>query len=1058
MATLGFGIYTSGKTGNIVVDCRQSRLILTKILSRWFNKFVGIRGHEDISGTSDVSCYIVLGSRFSRFVGQSLYVLGYLNMTNLKGQTHMNTLKKQPKPRSSKKTVSPYFSICYTNIRGLLSNFSEVQAHLDTEKPDLFTVSESGLDHLIQDHSSHVPIPGYSKIHTKGDPRKGHGLAAYIKDGFPCGRVSVFEDPNAPFMCFRVSLAQGNTFIFTLYRPQNDGVHVFQKIAENIDSILLDYPFASFHIFGDFNVHNKEWLIHSNKTSSEGRFCHDFALCYGLEQIIDVPTRVPDISSQFPNLLDLFLTSIPDKCSHTVAPPLGSSDHATITVKIDARCKESTDMPFYRTVYRYAKADWDGLRNFMSDAPLSHFFNKFNNVSEITNLISDWITTGIDIFIPSKRYQQRPGSQPWFTPECAAAIASRNFHFNQYKKDRSSLTRIAELKIASNKCRSILRNAKSGYAASIQNKIGNEKLGSREFWRITKKVMGNGKGSIPTIINGPEVIASSSDKAKLFASNFSSNSTLDDQGHSLPDFPPLTDNYLSEVNITARDVGKLIDALDTTKSTGPDNIPSIVLKKICPEVAPILAKLFNRCLREKHFPDSWKISNVCPVYKNSGDQSSPSQYRPISLLSIISKLLESIINKRIMHHLLVNSLLSDQQYGFRSCRSTADVLTVITHRVSEALDNGHMTKSIALDISKAFDKVWHKGLLHKLLGYGINGNVFGLIKSFLSNRYLRVVVDGQKSETFSINAGVPQGSILGPTLFLLYINDLPNKIIRTWIDIYADDTSLYGSTSKVRDEETLCGDLSSDLKCIVSWGKEWLVTFNASKTKLMSFHHRRTFVDSPSVEMNDIVLNETPCLDRFLGLKITPDLKWNSYITSVSTRAGKMVGSFYRSREYFTQSAILYLYKSQIRPTMEYCCHIWAGASLVSLSCLDKIQNRLRPLVGDALFSKLEPLSHRRNVASLSLLYRYYYGKCSEELHSLVPVLYKFPRRTRFSEINHPHYLSVPIVSRKFHEQSFFPRTIKMWNLLPTDCFPVEFNLNTFKSRVNLHLRHTLCI
>ena len=168
-----------------------------------------------------------------------------------------------------------------------------------------------------------------------------------------------------------------------------------------------------------------------------------------------------------------------------------------------------------------------------------------------------------------------------------------------------------------------------------------------------------------------------------------------------------------------------------------------------------------------------------------------------------------------------------------------------------------------------------------------------------------------------------------------------------------------------------------------------------------------------------------------------------------------MVGSLYRTRKYLTPSAILYLYKSQIRPRMEYCCHIWAGAAQSSLACLDRVQNRLQNLVGSDLFTTLQPLSHRRNVASLTLLYRYFHGKCSVELHSLVPPLRTFSARTRFAtstETNHPFFLNTPPLRRKFHAESFFPRTTSLWNKLPRDCFPNGYNLKLFKSKVNKHL------
>ena len=960
----------------------------------------------------------------------------------------MTQTRKKAKPKNVKTKVNPSYTISYTNIRGLQSNFPELQSHILQTKPDVMFVCETR--HL--DDLGSLRVDGYGDPIKKDDSRQGHGLAAYIKNDFPCSRASSYEDPSLPYMCFRVALLQSTAFIFTLYRPQTDGVAIFDSIAENIDSVLVDHPSASIHLCGDFNIHHKEWLIHSNCTDEEGRYCHSFAIAYDLTQIVDKPTRVPDVVGQFASLLDLFLTSCPETCSQSIHSPLGSSDHCLIQVKIEAKCKVSSDTPFHRKVFRYSKADWDGFRSFLSDIPLSYIFS--HGSPKIVSLLTDWILVGMECYIPSKTYQQKPNSQPWFTPECAAAIAHRNHFFHIYHRNRCDGTK-ADFRTASNHCKRVLRNAQYSYAQSIQAKIGSEALGSREFWRITNKVLNKGKASIPTLVEQSTQVISSTDKANLFASKFAANSTLDDQGCLPPDFPPITDEKLCESKVTAGQIAELIKDLDSSKATGPDDIPVVVLKHLSPELSPILAKLFNRCLKEKCFPSAWKTSAVCPVFKNAGEKSNPSQYRPISLLSVISKLFESVINKRILDHLEANNLLSDVQYGFRSLRSTADVLTVITHRISEAMVGGNLAKMVALDISKAFDKVWHKGLLTKLSSYGISGKVLSVIKSFLSGRSLQVVINGQSSQAHSINAGVPQGSILGPTLFLLFINDLPNHILNSLVNIYADDTSLYRCTSSDVDDHTAAADLSSDLEQVVQWGKDWFVTFNASKTKLVTFHHKKGSPSFCPIQMDNSVLEEAPCFERFLGLKLTPDLKWNSYILSVAKEAGKMVGSFFRTRKYLTPAAILYLYKSQIRPRMEYCCHIWSGASKTSLSSLDKVQRRLRRLIGDDLFSTLQPLSHRRNVASLSLFYRYYNGKCSEELRSMVPPCKTFGRSTRYSsriQQDHPHFLQVEGNYPKYHMNSFFPRTASLWNTLPSVCFPDSYNLDQFKKAVNMFL------
>ena len=271
----------------------------------------------------------------------------------------------------------------------------------------------------------------------------------------------------------------------------------------------------------------------------------------------------------------------------------------------------------------------------------------------------------------------------------------------------------------------------------------------------------------------------------------------------------------SLLELTPMMVKKVITNLDSSKASVPDCISVVVLKNYEPELSYILTKLFNNCLKESCFPDYWKVSSAVPVFKNVGERSTAKNHRPVSLLSVVSKVFEKLVNNRIVDHLGKCGLFSDFQYGFRSSRSPADLLTVVSDRIARAFNRSGATRAVALDMSKAFNRVWHAGLLHKLKSYRISGQIFGLISSFLSNRWLRVVLDGNSSREHPVNAGVPQGSILGPTLFLLYINDLPDEVICN-IAIYADDTTLYFKCDQASDLWQQL-ELASELESTPPW-------------------------------------------------------------------------------------------------------------------------------------------------------------------------------------------------------------------------------------------------
>ena len=499
-------------------------------------------------------------------------------------------------------------NLSFTNIRDLRSNFVDCESFLESNSPDILALCETNLDDSID--SGNFSVRGYLPVIRKDSSTHIHGLAVYVKEGLPFARDLSLENSADSYLCFRLALLHSVSYFFFLYRsPSSSLCTVFDSISSNIDEVLSINPSANVFVFGGFNVHHKDWLTYFGGTDRPGELCYNFSISNDLTQIVNFPTRIPDYDSHSPALLELFLSSDASICSTMAFPPLGNSDHVVVSVSIDFPINSKQDTPFHRMAYDYSRADWDGLRDHLRDVPWEDIF-KLNSSAAAAAAASEfceWVQVGIDVYIPHRKYQVKPHSSPWFSAACAAAIVHRNHFFRLYQQNKSSESK-GKFRQARNRCKRVLEAAKLAYATKTKESITSQKLGSRDFWRIANNVLNKGKSAIPPLFNGPEVLSSASDKAKLFAKNFSKNSNLDDSGISLPVFPSRTNLKLHNISIPPKMVKKVITNLDSSKASGPDCIPVVFLKNCEPDLSYILAKLFNKCLKGSCFPDCWKVS------------------------------------------------------------------------------------------------------------------------------------------------------------------------------------------------------------------------------------------------------------------------------------------------------------------------------------------------------------------------------------------------------------------------------------------------------------------
>jgi len=947
------------------------------------------------------------------------------------------------------------FKISFSNIRGLHANLDHVHHFLLSHKPDILALTESQI--LTPPSDIHLHCPGYILVHNF--VKKG-GLCIFIKSNIACKHLSDLDISDSRFQSswIKVSSPDSSKFICTIYRSPNDSQTSshFLKLSQQIEAILSDNPHSEICLLGDFNCHNSSWLSHSFSTDAAGREIYDFSILNSLSQLVNSPTRVPDRSSDRPQTLDLFLTSHPSNYSSvSVAPPIGNSDHNLISLEhsISSSCSNSGK----RTIWKFGEADWEGLRNFFSSLIWNDIIS-WSDVNKCSSQITEFIMCGMELYIPHKTVCAKPNNPRWFSAECKSAVAAKNKAYQAYKQSRSAQSREHYI-IARNNCNDVVRNSKSDFIKSIANKVCASPSYDKRFWSLAKKIGSNFcSSSFPTLCNvDGNLIASSQEKSEAFAKFFASTSTLPPSDLSHPGLS-FQANIISDVKITTRKVRKAFFNIDTCKAVGPDNISPIVLKKCYLELSPVFSRLFRLSLKAGVFPTVWKTAHVVPIHKK-GDRSCVSNYRPISITSCISKVFESIINEHVLDHIEKNNLISDSQYGFRKARSTGDLLTYASHMWSSAAEAFGETRAVSLDVAKAFDRVWHSGLIAKLPSYGFSPSLIAWLENYLQGRSLAVRVDGVLSSEQKFNSGVPQGCILSPTLFIIFINDLL-EASDVNVSAYADDTTLHCSTrfrsqadcrarlveSRVKQSD----DLNASIIKVLDWGSKNRVQFNASKTQSIFISSKRSICPT-ATKMDGVTLSDLDDIS-LLGVKVSSNLSWNKHINSIAKNACRKLNFLFRARHYFRPQEILLLYKAQIRPLLEYSSHIWGAAPDSVLNILNKVQDRAVRLIGDpSVSNSLSSLSHRRSVGELCLFYRYYFGHCSSQIAGCVPPPLQMSsnRTSRLTNSSHNFAVAIGTSRSSIGQRSFFSRVGKLWNSLPSSVFPAEFDLQKFKSKIN---------
>ena len=627
------------------------------------------------------------------------------------------------------------------------------------------------------------------------------------------------------------------------------------------------------------------------------------------------------------NTLDLVFSSEDNIISNLdVGEKLGKSDHNIIRFEIESSFSRE-EKSFLKLNFK--RADFDKFRCECRKFPLRTTVDLEGRWCELkTNTMA-----AQDQYIPKVKMIKNGTKQPgWFNKDIAKAIRVRNKAHKVSQMQPSQGSKSAHKK----ECRKVDRLIRKAKLEEEDKIIEEEKYNPKAFMGHvnSRKPIKSSIG--PLKDNEGTLISSDAGMADLLNNQFVSVFTDED----VSEIPGMEIIYegtmpLRKIIITEEIVRKKIKKLNPNKSPGPDGFHPRVIKEVEEEIAPHLGGIYILSLRQKKAVKDWKLQNIAPVFKK-GCKNDPGNYRPISLTSVPGKMLESIIVDNMVDHLETNNLILESQHGFRSGRSCLTNLLDFFHDMFSIYDNSRAIDILYLDFQKAFDKVPHKRLMAKVRSLGIIDEVGDWIEDWIGGRKQRVVINGESSEWVPVTSGVPQGSVLGPLLFIIYINDLGLGLVSK-ISKFADDTKL-GSNA---DNEEAVRQLQKDLEKIGEWSEKWQMPFNLEKCKVMhigykNMNHKYNLLGKEL---------ETCQQEKDLGVIITNDLQSSKQCIEAEKKAQKLLGYIKRQFKSRKKENIVTLYNALIRPHLEYCVQFWSPSLRKDIERLEAVQARATKLI-----------------------------------------------------------------------------------------------------------------
>jgi len=907
-------------------------------------------------------------------------------------------------------------------------------------KPSIIAVTEIKSKVKWEAQLSEFTLDGY-EMYCNDLHNVNRGIIVYVDKKLNSTQIS-FSTSAQEYVALTLKSRGANVCFCTFYRSPSssneNNIHINKLITEICDTYKCPKI-----LVGDFNYNGIDWdalAVRTTGNNSNMDFLKTVQDNF-LTQHVVLPTRARGVDK--PSILDLILTDEEELIEDiNYLSPLGKSDHSVLAFN----CKLNKEVKNIVNKYNFNKGDYVSLSQFVSKDWAKLFMSCNDNIEEMWNIFKNTLITGTELYVPKIidfNMWRKPSWKSVLPKTVRDKIRKKHRLWARYIKSRD-LKQLARYKKISNEVRTATRKH---YQSEQTNVAMQCKTNPKKFWSYIKNKTKTSSsiGNINCEENGTcKLITDDEIKAEVFNDYFSSVFTKE-KADLMPDFSINSGiEPLHRLHFNDSEILDKLNKLNVNKTPGPDNIHPRILYETRYEITGALKLMYETSLRTKELPQDWVSANITAIFKK-GQKSEVSNYRPVSLTSIVCKIMESIVRDYIMEHFIQNDLFSNKQFGFLPGRSTVLQLLNMLDEWTDYLELGGQVNVIYTDFTKAFDKVPHKRLLYKLEAYKIGAELLQWIQSFLIGRKQRVKLNGKFSIWTDVLSGIPQGSVLGPLLFIIFINDLP-EVCDQYANIYlfADDAKIFRHIQTNKDHTLLQKSIIE----LEKWCDNWLLPINVNKCSTV-FYGRDVNV-AYDYHLHSVSLQHLTHV-KDLGVTFNSNLTFTQHCAEKINKANSMLGLIKRNFIHVTTDAFLQLYKTLVRSHLEYANCIWNPYRQHLIKDLEKVQMRASRLIPNVKnlkyeerlrYLKLPTLKYRRIRGDMIQVYKLLYNKYDSNVS--LHLDRSVGNRTRGN--------SLKLCTKRFHydlrKNTFTVRVINIWNSLP-DSVVLAKTLNTFKNKLD---------